>query len=105
MLHALALWGWHLPWLFNAALRDNGWHTAQHASFLGSALLFWWALIQPRARGAQGAALVYLFTTMLHTGALGALLTCRRGSGTSPMGRPRAPGVSVRWKTSSSAGW
>jgi putative membrane protein len=74
-LHALALWAWHLPWLFDAALRDNDWHTAQHASFLGSALLFWWALMRPGARASHGAALVYLFTTMLHTGALGALLT------------------------------
>jgi putative membrane protein len=74
-LHAVALWAWHLPWLFDAALRDNGWHTAQHASFLGSALLFWWALMKPGVRASQGAALVYLFTTMLHTGALGALLT------------------------------
>ncbi len=74
-LHAIALWGWHAPSLFDAALRDNGWHTAQHASFLGSALLFWWALMKPGARASQGAALVYLFTTMLHTGALGALLT------------------------------
>jgi putative membrane protein len=75
MLHAMALWGWHLPWLFDAALRDDNWHTAQHVSFLGSALLFWWALMKPGMRASQGAALVYLFTTMLHTGALGALLT------------------------------
>jgi putative membrane protein len=74
-LHAVVLWGWHLPWLFDAALRDDDWHAAQHASFLGSALLFWWALMKPGARASQGASLVYLFTTMLHTGALGALLT------------------------------
>jgi putative membrane protein len=74
-LHAIALWGWHVPALFDAALRSDAWHSAQHASFLGSALLFWWALMRPGARAAHGAALVYLFTTMLHTGALGALLT------------------------------
>jgi putative membrane protein len=74
-LHAIALWGWHLPRLFEAALRDNGVHTLQHLSFLGTALLFWWSALKPAARGAQGKAMLYLFTTMVHTGALGALLT------------------------------
>jgi putative membrane protein len=74
-LHALALWLWHLPQLFDAALRSEGWHVLQHASFLGTALLFWWAVLggDPRARGS-GFALAYLFTTMMHTAALGALL-------------------------------
>jgi putative membrane protein len=76
-LHAIALWAWHVPSFFEAALRDEGWHTLQHASFLGTALLFWWAMLgaDARARQRSGMALVYLFTTMLHTGALGALLT------------------------------
>jgi putative membrane protein len=75
-LHALALWLWHLPLLFDAALRSEGLHVLQHASFLATALLFWWAVLggDPRAR-ASGFALAYLFTTMMHTAALGALLT------------------------------
>lgn len=52
------------------------WHTAQHVSFLVSALLFWWALIRVHgARRQYGAAVLYLFATMLHTSLLGALLT------------------------------
>jgi putative membrane protein len=74
-VHAAVLWLWHLPSLFQAALRNEGWHTLQHSSFLVSALLFWWSLLRPSSRSAQGAALLYLFTTMVHTGALGALLT------------------------------
>jgi putative membrane protein len=74
-LHAVALWGWHVPALFEAALHDNGIHTLQHLSFLGTALLFWWAVLKPASRPAQGRAMLYLFTTMVHTGALGALLT------------------------------
>jgi putative membrane protein len=46
-------------------------HALQHASFLGTALLFWWSVL---GREAPGLALASLFTTMLHTGALGALL-------------------------------
>lgn len=74
-LHALALWGWHIPALFEAAVEHEPVHIAQHASFLASALLFWWAVIGPRSRAAAGTTLASLFTTMLHTSALGALLT------------------------------
>ena len=72
-LHAIALWTWHVPFLFDAAVRNEGVHVAQHASFLATALLFWWSVLA-RARPA-GRAMASLFTTMLHTGALGALLT------------------------------
>lgn len=76
VLHALALWVWHLPSLFQRALVDDGLHTLQHLSFLGTALLFWWAVIGRVHRGGNTlGGLLYLFTTMLHTGVLGALLT------------------------------
>jgi putative membrane protein len=76
-LHAFALWAWHVPVFFNAALLDEGLHIAQHFSFLATALLFWWAVLghDPRGRFGAGHSTAYLFTTMLHTGALGALLT------------------------------
>lgn len=76
-LHALALWGWHIPFAFDAALRNNGWHILQHLSFLGTALFFWWSVLghDPRGRYGPGHAAAYLFTTMLHTAALGALLS------------------------------
>ncbi len=73
-LHAAVLWGWHVPRWFEAALRHPALHVLQHLAFLASALLFWWAALGPLTRAARGGALLYLFTTMLHTGALGALL-------------------------------
>ncbi|RZI82472.1 MAG: cytochrome c oxidase assembly protein [Rubrivivax sp.] len=75
LLHGLALWAWHVPALFDAALQSTAVHTLQHVSFLGTALIFWWSVLRPASRHAQGAAMAYLFTTMVHTGALGALLT------------------------------
>lgn len=78
LLHAAALWVWHAPRFFEAALARPGIHTLQHASFLASALLFWWTVFGrvSDARGASNAhAMLSLFTTMVHTGALGALLT------------------------------
>jgi putative membrane protein len=76
LLHAIVLWLWHAPLLFEAALHSNSIHTWQHVSFLGSALLFWWAVLgDGSARPGRGHAMLYIFTTMAHTGALGALLT------------------------------
>ncbi|MDZ5458180.1 cytochrome c oxidase assembly protein [Azohydromonas lata] len=73
-LHALALWCWHVPAWFLLAATHPGWHALQHFSFLGTALLLWWAVFAG-ARRNPGAALGLLFVTMLHSGALGALLT------------------------------
>jgi cytochrome c oxidase assembly factor CtaG len=76
LVHAVALWVWHIPLLFEAVLHHESVHTAQHLSFLISALLFWWALIHgPQGAMGYGAAVLYLFTTSVHSGVLGALIT------------------------------
>jgi putative membrane protein len=70
-LQLAALWLWHAPHLFELALRSEGWHIAQHVSFLATALLFWHALLrQPR----PGVNVACLFVTALATGALGGLM-------------------------------
>jgi putative membrane protein len=74
-LHGIVLWAWHIPAFFEAALANEALHTLQHISFFLTALLFWWAPLGSRSRTGHGASMLYLFTTMVHTGALGALLT------------------------------
>jgi putative membrane protein len=74
LLHATVLWLWHVPSCFDAAMVRPALHALQHTSFLAGALLFWWSVLGPSARAAPGAALASLFTTLLHTGALGALI-------------------------------
>jgi putative membrane protein len=73
-VHGAAIWLWHVPGFFERAVAHEALHFAQHASFLGSALLFWWAILARPHLGAMAS----LFTTMLHTGALGALMTFSR---------------------------
>ncbi|HEY2805087.1 MAG TPA: cytochrome c oxidase assembly protein [Gemmatimonadales bacterium] len=75
MIHAVTLWGWHHPALFEAALHNDAVHILQHASFLGGALVFWHSLLRRRAHRDAGLGVLSLFATTLHTGALGALLT------------------------------
>ncbi len=80
-IHAVALWLWHVPVLFEATLRSDFVHTLQHVCFLGSALMFWWALIHgPQGLKGYGVAVLYLFTTSVHSGVLGALITFTRGA-------------------------
>jgi putative membrane protein len=74
-IHAIALWVWHAPPLFQATISSELVHSAQHASFLLSALLFWWALVYGDGAIGYGMGVVYIFTTAIHTGILGALLT------------------------------
>lgn len=75
-IHALVLWIWHVPPFFQASILDSTVHSWQHFSFLFAALLFWWSLFHGRARhGGPGVAILYLLTTAMHTGVLGALLT------------------------------
>jgi len=76
LLHGAIIWIWHAPALFDAALRSDAVHALQHIAFLGTALLFWEALLYRRSHAAAaGMGIVYLFTTGVHTGALGALMT------------------------------
>ena len=51
-LVALPLWAanfclWHLPLLFDAALRNNWIHALQHTSFVVGGMLLWAALLEP----------------------------------------------------------
>ena len=81
LLYAFSFWIWHLPGLYQAALERVWVHELEHISFIVPALLFWWTVIHPlggRRRLGYGAGALYLFTTALHSSALGALLTFAR---------------------------
>jgi putative membrane protein len=80
VLHGAALWLWHVPVLFQAALESEAVHAVQHASFFFTAALFFWALIDGRyGRAGYGASVFFVFLTALHSGVLGALLTVAPG--------------------------
>lgn len=76
LLYAVTLWLWHLPGPYDAALRSGAVHLAEHASFFGTALLFW-SLLPRRHGGAlgYGGAVAYLGTTAVHSSVLGLLMS------------------------------
>jgi len=75
LIHLAALWLWHLPALYQAALRYESVHALEHLCFVGAATLFWWGMIHGRyGRMGYGVAVLYVFLTAIHSAALGALL-------------------------------
>lgn len=74
-VHAIALWIWHAPALYQGTLTSHSVHTLQHLSFFLSALWFWWVFARMLRDGRAGVALLYVFTTSVHSSVLGALLT------------------------------
>jgi putative membrane protein len=75
-LHGSAIWVWHAPPLYDAAVGNEAIHAVQHAMFVGTSVLFWWGMLYGRyGRAGYGAAVFYVFTTVIHTGLLGAALT------------------------------
>jgi len=69
--------GWHLPAMYELALRSPSWHRLEHFSFLITALLFWWPIIQPYpwvARTPRWMILPYLFLADFQNTALSAFL-------------------------------
>jgi cytochrome c oxidase assembly factor CtaG len=74
---SLAIWIWHWPVAFELALRSPGWHVAEHMSFVGAGLLFWWPVVEPwpsRPRWPRWAIIPYLLLADVQNTALAALL-------------------------------
>jgi len=71
-------WLWHAPPVYEIALRSSGWHSLQHLSFLGSALLFWYPVVRPypsRPRWSPWLLFPYLILADVQNTVLAALLT------------------------------
>ena len=78
-LHVATLWLWHLPSFYDAALRDERIHVAEHAAFFLTALLFWYPVLERgRSRSRIGVIVLYLFAAGLQCTVLGAAITFAR---------------------------
>jgi cytochrome c oxidase assembly factor CtaG len=72
----LATWLWHLPALYQLALRHPAWHAVEHVTFLAAGLLFWWPVVQPwpsRARWPRWSIPLYLLLADLQNTVFSAL--------------------------------
>src|SRR5918997_2823084 len=53
-VYALVLYGWHLTFAFEGAVRHELVHVAQHASFIFAGILVWWPALEPKRRRLRG---------------------------------------------------
>jgi cytochrome c oxidase assembly factor CtaG len=74
ILYVGAIWAWHVPAAYDAALRHSFVHVLEHLTFLLAGSLYWWHLLSPiRARMRLGGLgpIAYMGGTKLFVGALG----------------------------------
>lgn len=74
--HAAVVWGWHLPAVYDAALRVPALHAVEHACYLAAGWAFWAPVAgASRARLRGLPAVLYVALAALPMAALGAVLT------------------------------
>src|SRR5262245_51152185 len=74
----VAFWAWHVPGLYDLALRSHFWHHVEHACFLVTAMLFWRPVIlawPARSTWPRWAMIPYLVIADLQNSVLAAILT------------------------------
>jgi cytochrome c oxidase assembly factor CtaG len=78
VFYVVAMWSWHMPVLYDAALAHPGIHVLEHLTFASAGFLYWWHLLSPiRSRHRLGGMgpIVYMLSTKLLVGILGIGLT------------------------------
>lgn len=69
---------WHLPTLYDAALREPFLHATQHTAFLISGTFTWWSIIGPNPRWHKATPLIQcllLFAETIPGGVVGMMIT------------------------------
>ncbi|MBI2868177.1 MAG: cytochrome c oxidase assembly protein [Chloroflexi bacterium] len=77
-VYGVNLIAWHFPGAYSLALNNSAVHALEHLCFFGTALLFWWVVIDPapfKARASHPVRVLYLFLAMVPSNILGAMLT------------------------------
>jgi putative membrane protein len=78
---------WHVPVLYDAAVRDDGVHVLEHMSFVVTAMLFWWMALGAGRPSRRGLGVLGVFVATLPATALGVLMTLATTSWYTPYGR------------------
>ncbi|MDQ8045224.1 MAG: cytochrome c oxidase assembly protein [Solirubrobacteraceae bacterium] len=77
-IYVIGMWFWHMPWMYDAAVRNSWVHVGEHLTFTVAGGLYWWHLISPvrdkRQLSGMGAVM-YMATTKVTIGILGLALT------------------------------
>jgi cytochrome c oxidase assembly factor CtaG len=77
LAYAGFMWAWHIPAMYDAALKNSTVHAFEHLCFAAAGSLYWWHLLSPiRSRMRMGGLgpVAYMVSTKLLVGALGIVL-------------------------------
>jgi len=77
ILMGIVMLGWHVPDLYELAVRSPGWHQVEHACFFLTSLIFWWPVVQPwpsHSHWPRWAMVPYLVVADLQNTVLSAAL-------------------------------
>jgi cytochrome c oxidase assembly factor CtaG len=78
VVYIAVMWIWHIPALYDTALRDPSVHVLEHLSFYSAGFFYWYILLSPvRTRLDRRGMypVVYMLSTKLGVGLLGIALT------------------------------
>jgi len=78
LIFTAAMWAWHVPAAYDAALANETLHIIEHLTFMVTAVIGWWPVVgwyPEEARVAQPIKVLYLFAISLPCTALAALIT------------------------------
>ena len=77
LLYTGFFWAWHVPALYDAAVRHEAVHILEHTVFFVTGLLFWWNVVDPiplRAHLRHLVRILYLFVLVVPDSAMSAYL-------------------------------
>jgi putative membrane protein len=76
LVHGAAFWLWHDPQLYDAAVRHAALHALEHATFVVTALVYWWTIVHAGEVGERGYVLAMLASvvTVIQGSVLGLLM-------------------------------
>ncbi len=69
---------WHVPGLYDLALRERNIHILEHITFMGAAVIMWWPVLSPMSelpRAPYIGQMAYLFMVPTVSAILGAFIT------------------------------
>lgn len=77
VLFSVVMVVWHVPELYDLALRNHDLHIVEHLSFIVTSVIVWWPILSPidAHRPPWGVQMIYLFLLGLPMKVVGAFIT------------------------------
>jgi putative membrane protein len=75
LLHAVTLWVWHVPVLYEGALASDAVHVVEHVTMTVGAVPLWWLAVDARGRRTGAPVVLGLLVAAIQASILAGMLT------------------------------